>query len=225
MTMLTARKLTVWTFVIGLVLAIVVQQVVSMGWLAHVDQDAVRMARRTRASRHIIRITVMLGLRGLILTICLPFMGWVSWKRRSWLPIGGFILVLLVETGLTGSLKMAIGRTFPYQTKRVEDMQIDVGELAFPSGHAANAAALWGYVAWYMSLQWSSTARRAMYALVVAVSVTVGVSSWLLRSHWPTDLLAGSVIGLVSLMSVTALYSACGFSPRATGQQPPSIHP
>lgn len=214
-----------WTVIIGLLIAFMVQQVVSMGWLAHFDQDAVRLARRIRATRDIISVTVMLGLRGLILTICLPFMGWISWKRRSWLPIGGFLLVLLVETGLTGSLKMVIGRTFPYQTKRVEDMMIDAGELAFPSGHAANAAALWGYVAWYVSMQWSRIARGLLFALVVVVSVTVGVSSWLLRSHWPTDLAAGSLIGLVSVMSVVALYTACGFNLRASDPRLRSTRP
>lgn len=214
-----------WTVVIGLVMAVMVQQVVSMGWLAHFDQDAVRLARRIRATRDIISVTVMLGLRGLILTICLPLMGWISWKRRSWLPIGGFLLVLLVETGLTGSLKMVIGRTFPYQTKRVEDMMIDAGELAFPSGHAANAAALWGYVAWYVSMQWSRRARLGMLLLTVLASITVGVSSWLLRSHWPSDLLAGSLIGLVSLISVVALYTACGFNPRANDLPQRSVRP
>lgn len=219
--MLTARRLTLLTVVIGVVLAVMVQQVVSMGWLAQFDKDAVRMARRIRATRDIISVTVMLGLRGLILTICLPLMGWISWKRRSWLPVGGFLLVLLIETGLTGGLKMVVGRTFPYQTKSVEDMLIDAGELAFPSGHAANAAALWGYVAWYVSMQWSRVRRISVLVLAGLASVIVGVSSWLLRSHWPSDLVAGSLIGLVSLISVVGLYTACGFNPRATGPRQP----
>lgn len=223
--MLTARRLNVWTAVLGLILAVVVQQVVSMGWLSHFDQDAVRMARRIRASRDVISITVMLGLRGIILTICLPMMGWMSWKRRSWLPLGGFLLVLLIETGLTGSLKMVVGRTFPYQTKNVKDMMIDAGELAFPSGHAANAAALWGYVAWYVSMQWSRLARFAVILAAGLSSVIVGVSSWLLRTHWPTDLAAGSLIGVISVISVVALYTACGFNPRASGQQPTTTRP
>ena len=89
-------------------------------------------AKDIKASQDIFSVTVMLGLRGIILTICLPWMAWLSWKRRTWIPIAGFVLVLLFETGLAGALKMAVGRSFPYQYKGHK--LLDTNHLAFPSG-------------------------------------------------------------------------------------------
>ena len=99
--------------------------------------------------------------RGIILTVCLPWLAWRSWRYRTWLPVGGFVLVLLFETGLVGALKVAIGRSFPYQGPMV----LEAGFLAFPSGHAGNVVALWGFCAWYFARR-----RPALRTVLSALS-------------------------------------------------------
>ena len=94
-------------------------------------------------------------------------------------------------------------------------MMIGQDEMAFPSGHAANCVALWGYVAWYFT-QAGSIQRRVGIWLVTLASCIVGVSSWLIRTHWPTDLVAGYAVGLAALLAVIGLYTALGFNPEAT---------
>jgi len=117
---------------------------------------------------------------------------------------------------MAGALKISVGRIFPYQYVNVfSKMMIDQKELAFPSGHAANCVALWGYIAWYFTNA-GSVARRICIFLVVLASCIVGVSSWLIRTHWPTDLLAGHAVGLAALLAVIGLYTALGFNPEAT---------
>lgn len=212
---MSARKYNLWNIAFFLILVFLVQQVVGWAWLSDFDKSAVRTARRIQANRDIFSVTVMVGLRGIILTICLPWLGWLSWRRKSWIPIAGFILVLLFETGLAGALKMAVGRTFPYQNKG--KMLLGTGELAFPSGHATNAVALWGYVAWFVT-QGRRNWRRFACALSVLAWITVGVSSWLLRTHWPTDLLAGFLLGAIALLAVINLYVAAGFNHAATSE-------
>ena len=85
--MLTARRLSMYTTTACLVLAILIQQVVSRGALSDFDKTAREAARDLNAPHDFFSVTVMFGLRGIILTICLPILGWVSWKRRSWVPI------------------------------------------------------------------------------------------------------------------------------------------
>ena len=214
--MLTARRLSMYTTTACLVLAILIQQVVSRGALSDFDKTARETARDLNAPHDFFSVTVMFGLRGIILTICLPILGWVSWKRRSWVPIAGFFLVLLLETGIAGALKISVGRIFPYQYENFWNrMMIGQDEMAFPSGHAANCVALWGYVAWYFT-QAGSIQRRVGIWLVTLASCIVGVSSWLIRTHWPTDLVAGYAVGLAALLAVIGLYTALGFNPEAT---------
>ena len=197
--MITARKFTIWNVALFVVLVILVQQVVSWGWISDFDKSAMGTAKDIKASQDIFSVMVMLGLRGIILTICLPWMAWLSWKRRTWIPIAGFVLVLLFETGLAGALKMAVGRSFPYQYKG--HILLDTNHLAFPSGHAANAVALLGYVAWYVT-QGRRNMRIVAYGAAVIVWCVVGVSSWLIRTHWPTDLLAGFILGGILAMAI-----------------------
>ena len=222
--MLTARRLTTYTATVCIVLAILIQQVVSRGFLSDFDKTARLTSRDIDASIDFFSVTVMFGLRGIILTICLPILGWVSWKRRSWIPIAGFLIVLLLETGIAGALKISVGRIFPYQYENFfSRMMIGQDELAFPSGHAANCVALWGYVVWYFT-QAGSVSRRVGTWLVVLARCTVGVSSWLIRTHWPTDLLAGYTVGLAALLAVIGLYTALGFNPEATSHRSQEVH-
>lgn len=223
--MLDRRRFVTWNVVLLVVLAFIIQQVVMKGWLSSFDQAAARQSRDLHASREIFTKTVIFGLRGTIISIFLPVMAWVSWRRRSWAPVAGLLLVLLFETGMAGSLKVAIGRTFPYDHYYYENVDVNVGEMAFPSGHAANVIALLGYIAWHFSRAWRRPARLAVWSLVGLAAIDVGVSSWLIQTHWPTDLLAGYAIGAIALLAVVALFNAMGLNPSATAQRSPTTHP
>jgi membrane-associated phospholipid phosphatase len=54
--------------------------------------------------------------------------------------------------------------------------------------------------------------RIIAYALVVIAWCIVGVSSWLLRTHWPTDLLAGFILGGIAVITVVNMLIAAGLS-------------
>ena len=223
--MLERRRFVTWNVILLVVLAFIIQQVVMKGWLSSFDQAAARQSRDLHASREIFTKTVIFGLRGTIISVFIPVMALVSWRKRSWVPLGGLLLVLLFETGMAGSLKVAIGRTFPYDHYYYENVDVNVGEMAFPSGHAANVVALLGYIAWYFSRAWRPWARIAAFSAVGLAAIDVGVSSWLIQTHWPTDLFAGYAIGAIALLAVVALFNACGFSPSATARHSPAIHP
>ena len=194
-----------------MLVAAIAQQVVGWGWLVDFDMAAVRLAKRVAPSRELLLVTDKLGLRGLIISICIPWMLVVSRRSRNWAPITGFMLVFLFETGMAGSLKMAVGRTFPYQ----KEMALGTESLAFPSGHAANAFALWGFIAWYLAER-RKDLRTLIYGLFVVALGIVGASSWLLRTHWPTDLIAGFALGAIALFAVVGALTALDLNPSAT---------
>ena len=214
------RALNLVVVACTLVTVVLVWQVVGRGALSRFDVRAADTARRLRPDRNLFEVTVMLGLRGIILTFCLPLLAWKSWRDRSWRAIGGFVLVLLFETGLVGVLKMAVGRSFPYQGRMV----LEAGFLAFPSGHAGNVVALWGFCAWVFS-RGRPVLRSFLSVLVVVFTVTVGVSSWLIRTHWPTDLFAGFALGALSLVTVVSAMNAVDVSRRASGQPGRAVLP
>jgi undecaprenyl-diphosphatase len=121
---------------------------------------------------------------------------------------------------MLGAMKVAVGRSFPYQG----DMVLEAGFLAFPSGHAGNVVALWGYMAWYVSLR-RPLLKPVLWAFVVAATATVGVSSWLLRTHWPTDLVAGFLMGGIALVATVAAVQATGLSQTATAAPARAVRP
>ena len=200
--------------------AVIVWQVVGWGPLSRFDVSAAKEARRLRPNRDLFEITVMFGLRGIILTVCLPYLAWRCWKDRLLWPAVGFVTVLLFETGMLGAMKVAVGRSFPYQG----DMVLEAGFLAFPSGHAGNVVALWGYMAWYVSLR-RPRLKPVLWAFVVSATATVGVSSWLLRTHWPTDLVAGFLMGGIALVATVAAVQATGLSQTATAAPARAVRP
>lgn len=192
-------------------------------WFEWFDWYSIRLARRLVEDKSFFEATALLGLRGLILTFCVPILALVAWRRRTWAPIVGFVIVLLFETGLAGSMKLAMGRQFPWESwPRMG--ALESGELAFPSGHATNVVALLGYMAWYFTKA-GSIMRKIAWGLVGAVSILVSVSSWLIRTHWPTDLAAGTAYGVIALVTVISLYNAAGLNPSATAQHSPTTRP
>ena len=199
---------------------LIVWQVAAWGPLSDLDVSAAAEARRIRPNRDFFEITVMFGLRGIILTVCLPYLAWRWWKDRLWWPVTGFVTVLLLETGMLGAMKVAVGRSFPYQG----DMVLEAGYLAFPSGHAGNVVALWGFMAWYVSLR-RPALRVLLWSGVAFATATVGVSSWLLRTHWPTDLVAGFLMGGFALVATVAAVQASGVSQTATAGPARAVRP
>lgn len=237
--MMSARRLIITVVAMTIIIALLTQFVFlqhgyvheiyvrpqsdGRSWLEWFDWYSIRQARRLVHDKTFFEITAIFGLRGTIISFCLPILAWVSWRRRSWAPLVGFVIVLLFETGLAGSMKMSMGREFPWQSwPRMGALR--AGELAFPSGHATNVVALLGYMAWYFTKA-GTVKRKVAWGLVTTASIIVSISSWLIRTHWPTDLAAGTAYGVIALVTVIALMSAMGLNPSATAPHSPTTRP
>ena len=93
---------------------------------------------------------------------------------------------------LTFLVKVLVGRPRPPTALALGGF----GGMAFPSGHALQATAVWGMLA---VLTAAGVARRRARMLVwiagVAVAVAVGASRVYLGAHWLTDVMGGWVLG------------------------------
>ncbi len=127
----------------------------------------------------------------LALGLLLPFM--------LWRPRLGALLLLsaLIATAITHSIKPILDVPRPPAVLAADAMHLIGHRLdhgSFPSGHAVTAFTLAGLliVGLRLSVGWS--------VLVLLAAALLGVSRMAVGVHWPTDVLAGAVIGLISVM-------------------------
>jgi len=65
---------------------------------------------------------------------------------------------------------------------------------SFPSGHAQNAVVNWGYLAYQLR-------SRAFWVVAIIAILGIGLSRIVLGVHFPQDVIAGWIIGLVMLVA------------------------
>jgi len=116
-------------------------------------------------------------------------------QKDSSLTSKGIIMVeaLCVNAFTTTALKLAFKRDRPFVTYPYLDKQTDAGSYSFPSGHTSSAFAL----ATSLSLafpKWYVIAPAYVYASAA------GYSRMHLGVHYPSDVLAGAVVGTGSAL-------------------------
>lgn len=106
------------------------------------------------------------------------------------------LLLLIATIGgilLNNLLKLGFGRPRP----QVFDWGTHVASLSFPSGHAMSAAVVYGTVA-YLAARLQRRHLHRVLTLVIAaiVILLISVTRLYLGVHYPSDVIAGVIIGL-----------------------------
>ena len=111
---------------------------------------------------------------------------WLIWKARRRAAL--VIMVVPILAGVTNSLlKEAFARTRPDIVPHLDQ----IGNLAYPSGHASNAMAFFLLVALVLA-----TKRLVIWrAAAVALALLIGMSRLALGVHWPSDVIGGWLWG------------------------------
>lgn len=99
-----------------------------------------------------------------------------------------FVSVLALAPQSSALLKELVGRPRPTLSPLYE-----IASDAFPSGHATNSAAALGAVAMFVALR--SKTPWIVWGLAGVVVLAVGVTRVYLGVHWPTDVIAGWLLG------------------------------
>lgn len=104
-----------------------------------------------------------------------------------------FILASVWIGALMGSLlKLLFDRPRPDLVGHL----VDVNTSSFPSGHAMNSAIVYLTLGALLARAQHSRARRVyVLSLAIAVTLAVGLSRVYLGVHWPSDVLAGWIVG------------------------------
>lgn len=94
---------------------------------------------------------------------------------------------LMLANLLTNALKAIHGRSRPWQEQGANDWKPFSGRTSFPSGHATTAFAL--------MTPWVVYYRHPVAWAGMGLAAASSLSRVTLRYHWPSDVLAGALIG------------------------------
>jgi membrane-associated phospholipid phosphatase len=173
---------------------------VGVGWLTNdvVDRDGLTaidlpwhdwfVVHRTSALTSVMVVISFLGQTVVLAVLAAGAVEWLLIRRRY----RHAVLVTVTTVGaavLVPLLKHLVGRARPPAADR---LAVETS-LSYPSGHSLGSAAVLGALAVVV------TARRLYRVLAVVAAgllvMAIGVSRVYLGVHWPTDVLAGWLVG------------------------------
>lgn len=156
-----------------------------------------------------VSIATNLGVTLLLVAIAVPLL---RWRTGGW---GAAWLLILTYGGAlltTGAIKLLVGRARPI------DALISAHSAAFPSGHSSRAAALAALGMWATTTMVRRPAvRSALSVLLIGAALAVGWSRLYLGIHWPSDILAGFVLGVAWVLVLLHV-----LEPVVTGARSPT---
>jgi membrane-associated phospholipid phosphatase len=190
-----------WRVIVFLAL-LVAYVVVTIGVIYHspildLDNAIYRMHLRHHwhGWYHRVEIYVMLGQRGPSTLVALPWLAWCAWRARSPRPLVLVATALLVLNLSVGVVKVVTGRIGPLFTHNVHD--VFAGGNIYPSGHVSNTVVLYGVLAMVAT-------KHRRFAIVAGsfITITVGLCTLYLNTHWFSDVLGGWLAGGLVLVSL-----------------------
>jgi membrane-associated phospholipid phosphatase len=141
----------------------------------------------------------------------------LRWRLGRWHESGIFITVM------AGELLIFLSITLTIHEPRPPVARLDAAPptSSFPSGHTAAAVALYGGLA--VMVLWvygRSTVTRIVAGVLFCVPVYVGLSRLYRGMHYPTDVLAGALLGGLWLLLVTKTLLQPAAAARAQARRP-----
>lgn len=125
----------------------------------------------------------------------------LAWYRHTWRPITLCVVAILSVNLIVGTLKLTTGRVKPFFDKTA----LFEGGMIFPSGHTANVVLTWGLLFYLLIAYGGARRKRAAVWTTVGLSLSMGMITFFLDTHWITDIIAGWIIGGI-LLELLVLY-------------------
>jgi membrane-associated phospholipid phosphatase len=103
-------------------------------------------------------------------------------------------LMLLLSSGLNSALKLVFHTPRPFYYSEAVQAFDDETTFGVPSGHAQNAAAVWGLLAALLSRRLPAY-KTLIWGLALLLIFLIGLSRLFVGMHFPTDVLFGWAVG------------------------------
>lgn len=170
----------------------------------------------------LMKVISLLGSSVVLIPLVLVVGLYLRWREKTWSAMAILGGALVGSVALYDLIKPVVGRARP-----------DVGQLvatatgfSFPSGHAAQATAVFGGLALVVSASLHTwNARVAVWVGAVALVILIGFSRVYLGVHWISDVVGGYALGALWLTALLTSLSALGIgqitsSRRTTRSRP-----
>jgi len=131
--------------------------------------------------------TFFLSVSGLGSTLGYLVLFCILWWGFSWKIGARVFAALILSVYLNAVIKDWVAQPRPFVYADIESVT-EPGEFGFPSGHAQHAALVWSLLAAHFRKRWFTVFAAAMVLLIGFSRVYLGV-------HFPTDVLAGWLLG------------------------------
>jgi membrane-associated phospholipid phosphatase len=137
-----------------------------------------------------------------IVALAIGFSGFVSAAARDQTEVQRAFVYATVAFALSTLLKLSLRRRRPLG---LDVRTLGVRSYSFPSGHAFGTVIFYGLFSYldfkYLSHPWNITIAILIWPLVILI----GLSRVYLKFHYPSDVAAGWLLGLISLVAVIEL--------------------
>ncbi len=197
---MSRHRLVLLLATLAFYLAIVVA-VAATTWLVRLDWQLMffRPYQQWPEVHAFLDYLVVLGQRGPTAVMVLAWLGWRSWRQHTLRPLLVLGASLLLLNVTVGAAKIGMGRLGPHYATVIGSNEMGLGGDIFPSGHTANAVVTWGILAYLAS---TPRARRYLSAGSAIVSLSVGLTTVYLGTHWLSDVVLGWAAGLLVLLAL-----------------------
>jgi undecaprenyl-diphosphatase len=116
------------------------------------------------------------------------------------------IVLALVLAGMAYSLNILLRQTLHRpRPNNLKVTTLGIKSYSFPSGHAFGSVIFYGLFAYLAYGRLSNPWGTVVAVLVAGLILLIGVSRVYLKAHYPSDVIAGWILGLFSLYVVIAL--------------------
>ena len=112
------------------------------------------------------------------------------------------LVLASVAYGLNTLLKQSLHRRRPNNLKLTT---LRIKSYSFPSGHAFGSVIFYGLFAYLAYVRLSNPWGAVVAVLVAGLILLIGLSRVYLKVHYPSDVIAGWLVGLLSLYIVISL--------------------
>lgn len=175
-------------------LGLLVTAVLGQGWLATVDRAVVRglLEHRTPELTTVMDTVSALSGTPAVIAVVLSMAVVGLAVTETWRPVLFVVVAIVGELVLYFTTAQVVGRARPGVAALTSGLPTNA---SWPSGHAAAAVVLYGALAALVMVYSRGRWRWLALLLPVLAAPAVGLSRLYVAAHYPTDVLAGMVLG------------------------------